>query len=83
MRNRQRIRRDRNVETRTVKQWMTNGLEILEEADEIPIPWIPIVPVFGKEQCLAYLNRGRGSVNERKETAEQLRTNAQISENNP
>ena len=56
--NRQRIRRDRNVETRTVKQWMTNGLEILEEADEIPIPWIPIVPVFGKE---LWVDEGSGS----------------------
>lgn len=56
--NKERIRRDRSIETRTIKQWMTNGLEILEEADEIPIPWIPIVPVFGKE---LWLDEGSGA----------------------
>lgn len=47
--NRKRIRRDRTIETRRIKQYYTNGLEILEESDEIPIRWIPIIPVFGKE----------------------------------
>ena len=48
-RNKKRIRRDRTIETRRIKQYWTNGLEILEESDEIPIRWIPIIPVFGKE----------------------------------
>lgn len=56
--NSKRIRRDRTIETRTVKQWVTNGLEILEEADDIPIQWIPIVPVFGKEM---WVDEGAGS----------------------
>jgi len=47
--NKKRIRRDRTIETRRIKQYWTNGLEILEESDEIPIRWIPIIPVFGKE----------------------------------
>jgi hypothetical protein len=55
--NRKRILRDRYIETRSVKQWMTNGLEILEECPPIPIPWIPIIPVFGKE---VWVDRGGG-----------------------
>lgn len=47
--NKKRVRRDRTIETRRIKQYYTNGLEILEESDEIPIRWIPIIPVFGKE----------------------------------
>ena len=47
--NKARIRRDRTIETRRIKQYWTNGLEILEESDEIPIRWIPLIPVFGKE----------------------------------
>src|SRR5271166_175095 len=47
--NNKRVRRDRTIETRRIKQYYTNGLEILEESDEIPIRWIPIIPVFGKE----------------------------------
>ncbi len=50
--NKKRVRRDRTIETRRVKQYWTNGLEILEESDEIPIRWIPIVPVFGKEMWI-------------------------------
>jgi hypothetical protein len=48
--NQKRIKRDRTIDTRTVKQYWTNGLEILEESDEIPIRWIPLIPMFGKEQ---------------------------------
>jgi hypothetical protein len=47
--NKKRIRRDRTIETRRIKQYWTNGLEILEESDEIPIRWIPLVLVAGKE----------------------------------
>jgi hypothetical protein len=55
--NQKRIRRDRTIETRRIKQYWTNGLEILEESDEIPIRWIPIIPVFGKEM---WLDEGSG-----------------------
>jgi portal protein len=47
----------RDIETRVVTQYITNGVEILDEA-EIEIPWIPIVPVFGKE---IYVHDGGGS----------------------
>lgn len=33
----------------------------------------PTYDAWGCEECLAYLNRGRGSVNERKETTEAVR----------
>jgi hypothetical protein len=56
--NQKRIRRDRTIETRRIKQYWTNGLEILEESDEIPIRWIPIVPVFGKEM---WVDNGDGA----------------------
>lgn len=52
-----RINRDVDIETRKVSQYVTNGLEILEER-KIPIPWIPIVPVFGKE---IWVDDGSGS----------------------
>lgn len=56
--NKKRIRRDREICTRRVKQYWTNGLEILEESDEIPIRWIPIIPMFGKEM---WIDEGGGS----------------------
>jgi hypothetical protein len=56
--NKKRIRRDRTIETRRIKQYWTNGLEILEESDEIPIRWIPLVPMFGKEM---WVDEGGGS----------------------
>lgn len=56
--NKKRIRRDRTIETRRIKQYWTNGLEILEESDEIPIRWIPIIPVFGKEM---WVDEGGGA----------------------
>lgn len=59
--NKKRIKRDRSIETRTVKQYTTNGLEILDESDEIPIPWIPIIPCFGME---LWVDRGGGSKRE-------------------
>jgi hypothetical protein len=34
---------------RTVRQYITNGVEILMTGDVQPGPYIPIVPVFGKE----------------------------------
>lgn len=51
------IRRERTVEKRSVTQYITNGIEVLEETP-IPIPWIPIVPVWGKE---IYVDEGGGS----------------------
>lgn len=56
--NQKRIRRDRTIETRRIKQYWTNGLEILEESDEIPIRWIPIIPIFGKEM---WVDEGGGA----------------------
>lgn len=56
--NKKRVRRDRTIETRRIKQYWTNGLEILEESDEIPIRWIPIIPVFGKEM---WVDEGSGA----------------------
>jgi hypothetical protein len=50
--NKKRIRRDRTIETRRIKQYWTNGLEILEESDEIPIRWIPLILVAGKEMWI-------------------------------
>lgn len=46
----------RTVEKRSVKQYLTNGVEILEEHD-MPGKYIPIIPVFGKE---LYVDRGQG-----------------------
>lgn len=56
--NKKRIRRDRTIETRRIKQYWTNGLEILSESDEIPIRWIPIIPMFGKEM---WIDEGSGA----------------------
>ncbi len=51
------VLREREVEQPQVIQYITNGVEIL---DEIPWEgkWIPIVPVFGKEM---YVSNGSGS----------------------
>jgi len=56
--NKKRIRRDRTIETRRIKQYWTNGLEILEESDEIPIRWIPLILVAGKEM---WIDEGGGA----------------------
>lgn len=55
--DKKRIVRERTVERREVTQYVTNGVEILDEIS-IPIPWIPIVPCFGKELWIDY---GSGS----------------------
>lgn len=49
--------KQRTIEKRVVTQYITNGVEILEQ-EKIEIPWIPIVPVFGKE---IWLDEGSGS----------------------
>lgn len=49
--------RERTIEQRVVTQYITNGVEILDE-EKIEIPWIPIIPVFGKE---IYVDEGAGS----------------------
>lgn len=51
-------KRQRKIQKRIVTQYITNGIEILDET-KIEIPWIPIVPVFGKE---LYINEGGRSV---------------------
>jgi hypothetical protein len=51
------ISNSRKCEERTVCQYITNGIEILEE-NEWAGKWIPIVPVFGKE---LYVDKGAGS----------------------
>ncbi len=56
--NSKRVRRDRTIETRRIKQYWTNGLEILEESDEIPIRWIPLILVAGKE---VWVDEGGGA----------------------
>ena len=52
-----RIMRERKIDKRSVIQYITNGVEILDET-EIPISIIPIVPVFGKE---IYVDEGAGA----------------------
>jgi len=43
-------KKEREIIKRTgVKQWVTNGIEILREGAKQPGPYIPIVPVFGKQ----------------------------------
>jgi hypothetical protein len=44
----------RKVQRRTIKQYVTNGLEILEKHDELG-SIIPIIPMFGKEM---WMNEG-------------------------
>jgi hypothetical protein len=39
---------------RVVRQYITNGAEILKKGAEQPGPYIPIVPVFGKELWVDY-----------------------------
>jgi hypothetical protein len=56
--NKKRVKRDRTIETRRIKQYWTNGLEILSESDEIPIRWIPLVLVAGKEM---WIDEGSGA----------------------
>jgi len=56
--NKKRIKYDRTIETRRIKQYWTNGLEILEESSEIPIRWIPLVLVAGKEM---WIDEGSGA----------------------
>jgi len=48
----------RKVYQRTIRQYVTNGLEILKEGAVQPGPYIPIVPVFGKE---IWVDNGSGS----------------------
>jgi hypothetical protein len=47
----------RKTEERSVVQYMTNGVEILEKNEWLG-QWIPIVPIFGKEM---YVDKGAGS----------------------
>lgn len=49
--------RQRDIEQRVVTQYITNGIEILDE-EKIEIPWIPIIGCFGKE---IYVDDGAGS----------------------
>jgi len=42
-------KRGRKARVRTICQYVTNGVEILRKGDVQPGPYIPIVPVFGKE----------------------------------
>jgi hypothetical protein len=45
---------DREIGKRTVKQYVTNGCEILKRGADQPGPYIPIVPVFGKQLWVDY-----------------------------
>ncbi len=42
-------KKNRTAEVRTIEQYVTNGIEILKRGAVQPGPYIPIVPVFGKE----------------------------------
>jgi len=44
---------NRKVASREVRQYVTNGIEILLKGDVQPGPYIPIIPVFGKELWVA------------------------------
>lgn len=44
----------RKVQSRKVQQYVTNGVEILHKGDVQPGPYIPIIPVFGKELWVDY-----------------------------
>jgi hypothetical protein len=48
------VRRTRDIETSKVKQYLTNGLEILDTVDW-PGKWVPVVSCFGK---VLYINDG-------------------------
>jgi hypothetical protein len=45
---------ERQVQSRTVQQYVTNGVEILRKGSVQPGPYIPIIPVFGKELWVDY-----------------------------
>lgn len=47
-------KKNRVVRDRKIRQYVTNGIEILSKADIQPGPYIPIVPVFGKELWVDY-----------------------------
>jgi hypothetical protein len=49
---------DRQVQSRTVQQYVTNGVEILRKGAVQPGPYIPIVPVFAKELWVDYADGG-------------------------
>ena len=49
---------ERQVQSRTVQQYVTNGVEILRKGSVQPGPYIPIVPVFGKELWVDYSEGG-------------------------
>lgn len=49
---------NREVQARTVQQYVTNGVEILRKGAVQPGPYIPIVPVFGKELWVDYAEGG-------------------------
>ena len=52
---------ERQVQSRTVQQYITNGVEILRKGAVQPGPYIPIVPVFGKELWVDYSDGGGSS----------------------
>ena len=49
---------ERQVQSRKVQQYVTNGVEILRKGAVQPGPYIPIVPVFGKELWVDYSEGG-------------------------
>jgi hypothetical protein len=54
------IKRSRRTEQKSICQYVTNGLEILDKTPWLG-KWIPIIPVFGKE---IWVDRGDGSKRE-------------------
>lgn len=52
-----RVINQRKTEDKSLCQYITNGVEILEE-NPLPGKWIPIIPVFGKE---IYVDDGTGA----------------------
>lgn len=54
---RSKILKERVVDTRKIMQYITNGLEILEESEQ-PGTYIPIIPVIGRE--LYVVKGGKG-----------------------
>jgi hypothetical protein len=51
-------KKKRIVYQRTIQQYVTNGVEILRKGDVQPGPYIPIIPVFGKELWVDYGSGG-------------------------
>lgn len=51
------VKRTRDVEAKNVREYLTNGIEILEERDWLG-KWIPIIPILGKEM---YVDFGGGA----------------------